>query len=334
MSNKLVSVIIPVYNVEQFLRRCLESIVNQTLKDIEVICINDGSSDNSPKILREYAAKDARLKVIDFAENKGVSQARNAGFEAATGEHVYFMDSDDWLGSDYLASMFAAITKTIQPVIHNRSISCIYEVDKINSITFKRPPIGFQSVRNCSVVMWSYFFKKSYLDKFKPLFPEMQARKHTDLYFYYTAVVPQKEVYVVEASMYYHFRHMSSLAINLHQRVSDYFDIFEVAEKIYEFYRKNNLLSDIPFPISMFQYHIGGHKFKEEFFDKMKVFLEKIKADVLQNWHLYDSADGLIFKCMMNNRGYVEYQKEYLNKSAFWEVRKIHNKKLREIKNV
>lgn len=90
-----VSVIIPVYNVEKYLRECLDSVVNQTLKDIEIICVDDGSTDGSPAILAEYAAKDPRVKVITHPHTNA-GAARNAGMAVATGEYLGFVDSDDW----------------------------------------------------------------------------------------------------------------------------------------------------------------------------------------------------------------------------------------------
>ncbi|HTX61950.1 MAG TPA: glycosyltransferase [Methanobacterium sp.] len=90
-----VSIIIPVYNVEKYLEECLESLINQTLKDIEIICVNDGSTDNSIEILEEYAKKDERIKVLD-KKHCGISVARNRGMEHATGEYMGFIDSDDW----------------------------------------------------------------------------------------------------------------------------------------------------------------------------------------------------------------------------------------------
>lgn len=90
-----VSIIIPVYNVEKYLQRCLESIVNQTLQDIEIICVNDGSKDGSIEILEKFALKDSRIKLIT-QENAGVSAARNTGLDIAQGEYVMFLDGDDY----------------------------------------------------------------------------------------------------------------------------------------------------------------------------------------------------------------------------------------------
>ena len=91
-----ISVIIPIYNVEDYLNRCLESVVNQTLFDIEIIGVNDGTKDDSVAVIRKYMALDKRIQLVE-KENGGLSSARNAGLEVATGELILFLDSDDYL---------------------------------------------------------------------------------------------------------------------------------------------------------------------------------------------------------------------------------------------
>ncbi|WJE46143.1 glycosyltransferase [Peribacillus frigoritolerans] len=91
-----ISIIVPVYNTEKYLKKCLDSLINQTFEDIEIITINDGSTDNSIKILKEYEEKDDRIIVLDL-ENQGPSGARNSGLQFAKGEFVMFVDSDDWM---------------------------------------------------------------------------------------------------------------------------------------------------------------------------------------------------------------------------------------------
>lgn len=106
-----VSVIIPVYNVEKYLHECLDSVINQTLKDIEIIAIDDGSTDSSLKILKDYAKKDKRLKVLT-QENKGAGTARNLGIKTSKGEFIAFMDGDDYYPeSDILAMLYENATK-------------------------------------------------------------------------------------------------------------------------------------------------------------------------------------------------------------------------------
>ncbi len=99
MSEPLISIIVPVYNVEKYLSKCLDSLVNQTYKNIEIVCVDDGSTDSSGSICDEYAKKDARIKVI-HKENGGLSDARNVGLETINGEYVMFIDSDDWIDKD------------------------------------------------------------------------------------------------------------------------------------------------------------------------------------------------------------------------------------------
>ena len=97
--NKLITIIIPVYNVEPYLRRCLNSVINQTYNNLEIILIDDGSTDSSGKICDEYALKDNRIKVI-HKQNGGLSSARNAGLDIATGDYIGFVDGDDWIEVD------------------------------------------------------------------------------------------------------------------------------------------------------------------------------------------------------------------------------------------
>jgi glycosyltransferase involved in cell wall biosynthesis len=102
-----VSVVVPIYNVEKYLRQCLDSIVAQTLYDIEIILVNDGSTDSSPKIIEEFAQKDKRIVVID-QKNGGLGKAYNAGINAAKGEYIGLVESDDWIEPDMFALLYKA----------------------------------------------------------------------------------------------------------------------------------------------------------------------------------------------------------------------------------
>jgi glycosyltransferase involved in cell wall biosynthesis len=102
-----ISVIVPIYNSEDYLVACLESLTHQTLNSIEIICVNDGSIDNSGKILEEYQHRDARISIINKA-NGGLSSARNEGIKAASGEYIAFIDSDDWIDQHYLEKLYQA----------------------------------------------------------------------------------------------------------------------------------------------------------------------------------------------------------------------------------
>ena len=111
-----VSVIIPVYNTEKYLSECIDSVLNQTLKDIEVILVNDGSTDNSPAICDQYAATDARVRVI-HKENGGVSSARNEGLNHVTGEYYAFVDSDDFIDPNMYYDLYAQAERNQVPLV-------------------------------------------------------------------------------------------------------------------------------------------------------------------------------------------------------------------------
>lgn len=125
----LVSIVIPIYNVAEYLSRCLDSVCRQTYQNIEVILINDGSTDCSEEIAKTYCAQDKRFKLIT-QENGGLSSARNAGLNYANGKYITFIDSDDYISDDYIAYLYSLITKTD---------SDIAVCDAVRFYTDKRP---------------------------------------------------------------------------------------------------------------------------------------------------------------------------------------------------
>ena len=134
-----ISIIIPVYNTEKYLVKCIDSLLYQSLEDIEIICVNDGSTDNSQKILDDYAKKDKRIKVI-HQENKKQGAARNKGMEIATGEYIGYVDSDDWVDFDYFEELYIAAKK------HNLDIALATNVRIGNGKTKKRLKIEKEQV--------------------------------------------------------------------------------------------------------------------------------------------------------------------------------------------
>lgn len=110
MKQPLISVIIPVYGVEKYIAQCLESVINQTYNNLEIIVVNDGTKDRSAEIAKEYAALDSRIKVYDF-ENGGLSVARNRGLEIATGDYISYIDSDDWIKKNMYETLLEAVMK-------------------------------------------------------------------------------------------------------------------------------------------------------------------------------------------------------------------------------
>ena len=150
----MVSIIIPVYNVSKYLRTCLDSVINQTYKDLEIICINDGSTDDSLEILKEYSIKDNRIIIID-KKNAGVSAARNDGIEKSSGEYVFCMDSDDYIDNDFIEVFYNNAKKNNSDLV---VLSTFWNLDK-------RVNKDYHS----ALPTWSMFIRKSILDTYKYL---------------------------------------------------------------------------------------------------------------------------------------------------------------------
>ena len=108
MENQLISIIVPIYNVEKYLKQCIESIISQTYRNIEIILVDDGSPDNCGKICDEYSQKDKRIIVL-HKENGGLSDARNKGIDIAKGDYLTFVDSDDFVNIDYIEKLYNSI---------------------------------------------------------------------------------------------------------------------------------------------------------------------------------------------------------------------------------
>ena len=108
MSNPTVSVIIPVYNAQEGIKQCIDSLLNQSFTDFEIILINDGSTDNSLEVIKKYAADNDFIRVID-KENEGVAKTRNKGIQLANGKYIVFIDNDDFVDSDYLERFYNEI---------------------------------------------------------------------------------------------------------------------------------------------------------------------------------------------------------------------------------
>lgn len=158
-----VSIIIPVYNVEKYLKDCLNSVINQTYKNLEIICVNDGSKDNSLSILEEYAQKDNRIKIIN-QENQGLSAARNTGLNNITGDYATFLDSDDWISLDYIEKLHSAITRNdcdiaVATIIRKREHSQKYRVH----YTEEKIYTSFEEkIKACNIPTCCYVWNKLY----------------------------------------------------------------------------------------------------------------------------------------------------------------------------
>lgn len=166
-----VSILIPIYNISEFIPRCLESCINQTLKDIEIVCVNDGSTDDSLDVLSEYAKKDKRINVIT-KQNGGLPSARNAGLDAAKGEYVMFLDGDDWIELDACKKLYNLAKRIhasvvifggqVEPI--NKETSWTKSTLKPKNFLYKELQIDeFLSNPSMFPFLWRNFVKNSHI---------------------------------------------------------------------------------------------------------------------------------------------------------------------------
>ena len=196
------SVIMPIYNVEAYLRQSLGSVLNQTMKDFELICINDGSTDDSLNILNEYAAKDSRIKIIN-QKNSGAGYSRNVGIKHSQGEYLFFMDSDDWIDENFLQDVYSsAISANADIVETTKSYNC-YSNDK--RILFnKRNAKGFtangQYFRRD--VVWDKIFRRDFVNSHQITYPN--GLSHNDAYFLLQSLYYKPIIVRNDTATYYH----------------------------------------------------------------------------------------------------------------------------------
>ena len=204
-----VSIIIPVYNIAAYLPRCLDSVLSQTLKDMELLLIDDGSTDGSETICDEYAAKDNRIRVFHL-ENGGVSRARNKGISAATGDYIGFVDADDWISPDmFLSLVLAADTNNTDIVICDCYTACgdNLELDSFSEIKegiFAKSQIKPEYLLQFAGVAWRCIYKRSFIEKYSVAFP-LDMKISEDRVFNVYAFGFAEGIYYLKKPLYYRF---------------------------------------------------------------------------------------------------------------------------------
>lgn len=215
-----VSVVIPVYNVEKYLRQCLDSVVNQTLKDIEIICVNDGSSDSSPQILEEYAARDPRVRIIT-KENSGYGASMNRGFDAASGEYLGIVESDDYAEPDMFEKLYNQAAAQRLDVIKSGFFfyySVPVEKNVANPIASRamcsrvfcpvtdfKAPLEQADFFNIKPTIWSAIYRRQFILDHRIRFNETPGASFQDSSFNFKVWCCARRVQLTEAC-YLHYR--------------------------------------------------------------------------------------------------------------------------------
>lgn len=237
---KKVSVIIPIYNVEKYLKTCLDSIVQQTYDNLEVILVNDGSTDNSLKICSHYKEK-YNWKLID-KKNGGLSSARNAGLDQMTGDYIFFLDSDDWIEKNIIEKMVFDLEKTNSDIAEC-GIYWVYEKEKVNDCEkneiimnkFETLEGYLLQTKKVHSAVWNKLYKKYIFDDLR--FDE--GRLHEDGFFMYQALYKIKKYILCNYSGYYYRQNREGSIMSVTVKPQNIIDVTDMMEKRNDFFKNN-----------------------------------------------------------------------------------------------
>ena len=324
----LISVIMPVYNSENYLENSLNSILTQSFKDIEVICVDDESTDNSLEILKDFERKDERVKVIS-QKNRGNGGARNTGFKHASGDYVYFIDSDDALFPEALEKMYGNITSNKsdlvlfkvaryiegEPLNYNRPI---FPLDKkfkgkdFNDFTFTYKDIKYYIMDSGYFAVWAKFYKKEFLDNHADIFvfpentifvfPENTA--FGDVRFHIASILLASKISFVNDFLY---KYTMSNVNSITQTKSNRMDIFKVVDSVEELFINTGFYEEfkddfIKFKIHQLLFYMFSAN-SDEYFNRVHDEFSKI---IIEDFDVPAVYKGK-YKLVLDSKNYADF---------------------------
>jgi len=291
---EIISVIVPIYSVEKYLSRCIESIINQTYRNIEIILVNDGSPDNCGQICDEYAKKDERIYVI-HKKNGGLSDARNAGLKIAKGEYISFVDSDDWIHEKYIEKLYDLITKSNADISmcdfiktsddnvkvdnSNEEITEYSNIEALDLLMGGKLNVQF-------VVSWGKLYKRRLFENIK--FPI--GRIHEDEFTTYKLLYKAKKIVFTTSKLLFYWQREDSIMGTGEYNIKNRLDALDAFEERAVFFNKVGLND------------LCGKAYKSLFF-----LLKNTKNQIDQKDMLIDNTEMMAFSKMLENRNLISY---------------------------
>ena len=258
-----VSIIIPVFNVEKYLKKCLESVINQTLKEIEIICVDDASSDNSLNILKQYQQLDDRIIILE-QENKGPGEARNFALSKVNGEYIFFLDSDDWIELDALEKLYNNALENDSDLVLFDSIEHLpseskerrfFILDKLKDDVFNYKSEK-KLVLNSFFVPWSKLYKTSFVKENNINYPPFPLFVDVSFHIANTSLA-KRITYLPE--IFYHYNKLNESSVqNTKIKMNRSKVIFDVINHVGKFLKENNLFKE--FELNFLEFRIKQAK--------------------------------------------------------------------------
>lgn len=343
MENKeiKVSVIVPVYNVRKYLARCLDSIIVQSLKDIEIICVNDGSTDGSDKVLEQYAQKDSRIRIVN-RENGGLSAARNTGMPYARGKYIGFVDSDDYIDP----SMYELMYYNAEHYQSQMVICATHKLDDTTGIVFDDDPyytLGYfpkeldnrvfthhdtkEFFQDFCVMAWNKLYLRSYLEEKQARFPDGYIFEDgpffTDIYF------EMDRVTIVRDFLYYYRVNRANSIVAKGDK--NFTDIFFVVNKMLNNLNKTSYFNEIKayflrkkFKDMRYRYQVIQNKYKKYYYDQWRQFWLNIDNETLEDEKFKEKYPYTYRNIkLVRDNDFLNYQKEFFFENCKHKVMEI-----------
>jgi glycosyltransferase involved in cell wall biosynthesis len=306
-----ISVIIPVYKAEKYLRRCIDSVINQTYKNLEIVLVDDGSPDKCGLICDEYAQNDNRITVI-HKENEGVSKARNSGIKVVSGDYIYFLDSDDFIELNTISILHRHAIETNADIIigNYKAINQNNEIKPCNP--FNRKSFTKRDYKNTSEKfkyffgksygrnVWNRFYKTSYLKSLDIVFEEDNLNYAEDFLFNLKVFIHSPSVVLVNEYTYYYFQNDNSITNSYKRDLTEKYltllnSFYEYAKELDKLNKNLDLIAFIAFnaiDISA----LNCYQYSDKKFVDMKNELKKFKKSSITNKAIRALAKGKYLK--------------------------------------
>ena len=326
--NPLISIIVPVYNNQDYLAKCLSSCCHLSSNQVEVLIINDGSTDNSLKIIQDFISKAAHVRLINLNNNRGVGHTRNIGINKAKGRYILFLDADDWLHNDAINEFFNTIEEKKYEIIvfgflkhyEGTKVSKAYLPNKQKIITGNEDTIlnsAILTIDGLNPMVWCYLFSKTFLNKHKLFFPE--GIYFEDVPFTLKALYYSKAYGIIQKPLYNYRKHINSITASYTKKKIDdsfkaHFMIRDFLEEkgVFEKYKKEfiiRLLSCCVSPCYADYFRMNRQKKDKELINFMKEvrssnLLDKLNLDLLMGLFEEIEAEGKFSEALFFKKAY------------------------------
>lgn len=259
-----VSVIVPVYNVEEYLRQCLDSIISQTYSEIEVIVVNDKSPDDSQDIIDEYKSNDSRVVSIIHSKNKGLGGARNTGISAALGDFILFVDSDDWIVETTIEDLTNEITKYDSDIVKFGRIDTYPAYEKIWLPTFKKKvnTDGWGDMKDSVIadkfnpICCTSIYRRDFLINNSIFFPEKLLFE--DFYFtFQTNVLAGKLSYLNKPLYHWRKERVGSITYTINERDVEVCNSLQLVDEFLTLHKRSDIINSYEYHLLMYTWSSG-----------------------------------------------------------------------------